>query len=222
MSEKNPDLIRHIPLYTKKEEIANSITGGIGILLGVAGMVLLLILAAVNGDAWLIVSFTIYGISLVTLNLASTLYHAVQNPRIKVHFQKFDHAAIYLLIAGTYTPFLLISVQGSVGWTLLILIWGIAVLGIAFKAFFLEKFVKLSIAGYVLMGWLGVIVGRQILSSIPQPALYWLAVGGVLYTGGIIFFVWRKIPYNHTIWHLFVLAGSLCHLVAVYNLVPYT
>lgn len=222
MSWKNLTDTPNQPLYTKKEEIANSITGGFGVIIGITGMILLTMLAATSGDVWLLVSFTIYGISLIILHLASTLYHSTQNPYLKKYFQKFDHAAIYLLIAGTYTPFLLVSIRGPVGWTLLILIWGMAVLGMGFKALYLEKFVKLSIAGYVFMGWLGVLAGRQILSTIPQTSLYWLAVGGILYTSGIIFLAWRKIPYNHTIWHIFVLGGSLCHFFAVYSLAGYT
>lgn len=222
MSLNNELVTTNQPLYTKKEEIANSITSVIGVIIGISGMILLTILAAMSGDVWLLVSFTIYGISLIILHLASTLYHSIQNPYIKKYFQKFDHAAIYLLIAGTYTPFLLVSIRGPLGWTLLILIWGIAILGMGFKALYLDKFVRLSVVGYVCMGWLGVIAGQQILSNIPQTSLYWLAVGGILYTSGIIFLAWRKIPYNHTIWHIFVLGGSLCHVFAVYNLVPST
>jgi len=207
------------PLYSIGEEIANSITSGIGVVLSIAGLVLLIVLAVLRGDAWQIISFSIYGSTLILLHLASTLYHSIQNPSIKIIFQKFDHAAIYLLIAGTYTPFLLISLRGTLGWTMLIVIWGIAIIGIGFKTLYLDKFVKLSVVGYVLMGWLGVIVGRQMLLTLPKPALYWLAIGGLCYTGGIVFLAWRKIPYNHTIWHIFVLAGSFFHFLAVYQLV---
>jgi len=208
-------------LYSISEEIANSITSGIGVALSIAGLVLLIVLAVIRGDPWQIISFSIYGSTLILLHLASTLYHSIQNPRIKKIFQKFDHAAIYLLIAGTYTPFLLISLRETWGWTLLIVVWGIAIIGIGFKALYLEKFVKLSVVGYILMGWLGVIAGRQILFNIPKSALQWLLVGGLCYMGGIVFLAWRKIPYNHTIWHIFVLAGSFFHFLAVYQLVPH-
>ena len=208
------------PLYSLKEEIANSITSAVGVALGLAGLVLLLVLGASNGDKWLIISFSIYGASLVILHSSSTLYHSIQRPRIKATFQKVDHAAIYILIAGTYTPFLLVSLRGAWGWTLLIVVWGLALLGIGYKTLYLDRFTKLSVAGYVLMGWLGIIAGRQMIESIPQPALYWLAIGGVLYTGGIIFLAWRRIPYNHAVWHLFVLGGSICHFWAVFNLIP--
>jgi len=207
-------------LYTIGEEIVHSITHGVGAALSLVGLTLLVVLAVLRGDHWQVISFSIYGCTLFLLYLASTLYHSFQNPRIKKIFQKMDHSAIYLLIAGTYTPFLLISLRGAWGWTLLVVVWGIAILGIGFKTLFLERFMKLSILGYVLMGWLCVIAGKQVLTNIPQPALLWLAVGGAFYTGGIIFLAWRRIPYNHAIWHMFVLGGSICHFVAVFQLLP--
>ena len=206
--------------YTLGEEIANGITHGIGTGLSIVGLTVLVVLAVLYGDSWRIVSFSIYGITLVLLYLASTLYHSLQTPRAKKLFQFFDHSAIYLLIAGTYTPFLLISVRGAWGWTLLILIWGLAFLGIGFKALYFDRFQRLSSMSYVFMGWLSVIIGRTMLSHIPQPALIWLAVGGVIYSVGIIFLAWRKIPYGHTIWHFFVLGGSICHYFAVVELLP--
>lgn len=209
--------LNHKP-YTIGEEIASSITHGIGTGLSIAGLTVLVVLAALYGDVWRVVSFSIYGSSLVILYLASTLYHSFQNPRIKRIFQILDHAAIYLLIAGTYTPFLLISLRGAWGWTFLVVIWGLAFLGIGFKALFFEYYERLSALGYVLMGWLCVIAGKELLVSVPQVSLIWLAVGGVIYTIGIIFLAWRKIPYGHAIWHLFVLGGSACHYFAVANL----
>jgi hemolysin III len=212
-TSKNPK-----PLYTIREEIAHSVTSIPGVIFGIAGLIFLIYIAASYKDIWQIISFSIYGVSFIILYLASTLYHSFQKPRIKKAFQKFDHAAIYLLIAGTYTPFLLIRLRGAWGWTLLAVVWGIALLGISFKALFMGKAVKLSILGYVLMGWLGVIAGKQMLVNIPHISLYWLAIGGVLYTSGIFFLAWRKIPYNHAIWHLFVLAGSISHFIAIYQL----
>ena len=204
--------------YTLGEEIANSITHGIGTGLSIAGLTVLVVLAALYGDVWRIVSFSIFGSSLVLLYLASTLYHSFQNPRVKKIFQIFDHSAIYLLIAGTYTPFLLISLRGAWGWTFLVVIWGF--LGIGLKALFFEYYERLSALGYVLMGWLCVIAGKELLTNVPQVSLIWLAVGGMAYTIGIIFLAWRKIPYGHAIWHLFVLGGSICHYFAVANLLP--
>ena len=209
------------PLYSRTEEITNSITSILGVLFGIAGMTFLVIMAMLSGDHWHLISFIIYGITLILLYLASTLYHSFQNPRIKKILQKVDHSAIYLLIAGTYTPFLLISLRGTWGWTLLVLVWGIAILGIGFKTLFLERFVRLSILGYVLMGWLGIIAGKRLLESVPHVSLYWLAIGGVIYTSGILFLAWRKVPYNHTIWHFFVLAASICHFIAIYQLLPH-
>ena len=133
-----------------------------------------------------------------------------------------DHQAIFLVIAGTYTPFLLSNLRESTGWILLIVIWILALAGIVFKAIFMDRFHHFSILGYLLMGWLGVIVGRQLLAQIPQTSLYWLALGGVIYTVGLIFLAVRRIPYNHAIWHGFVLAASICHFLAVYNLLPNT
>jgi len=206
--------------YTIGEEIASSVSHGIGVGLSIAGLTALVVLAALYGDVWQIVSVSVYGCSLVLLYLASTLYHSFQNPRVKRIFQICDHAAIYLLIAGTYTPFLLISLRGAWGWTFLAVIWGLAFLGIGLKAFFFEYYERLAALGYVFMGWLCVIAGKELLVSVPQASLIWLAVGGVVYTSGIIFLAWRRIPYGHAIWHLFVLGGSACHYFAVANLLP--
>lgn len=208
-------------LYTIGEEIANSITHGFGAALSIAGLTTLIILAVSNNATWHLVGFSIYGATLVLLYLASTLYHSIQHPRAKRILQRIDHAAIYLLIAGTYTPFLLISLRGTWGWTLLAVIWGMAFLGIAYKLLFIEYFERISALGYVLMGWLCVIAGRQLILRLNSETLIWLALGGVLYTAGITFLMIRKIPYRHAIWHLFVLAGSLCHYFAVIKLLQH-
>ncbi|MBI1742001.1 hemolysin III family protein [Candidatus Acetothermia bacterium] len=201
--------------YSVGEELANSITHGIGIGLSLAGGILLVVLAAVYGDVWRIVSFSIFASSLVTLYLASTLYHSLRNPRVKQIFRIIDHAAIYLLIAGTYTPFLLVSLRGAWGWTLLGVIWGLALLGIAFKTLFIHKFRRLSTIVYIGMGWLCLVALHEMLIRIPVGGLIWLAAGGIFYTMGVIFYVWRRLPYHHAVWHLFVLAGSTCHYLAV-------
>ena len=204
-----------VRLYTLGEEIAHSITHGVGIVLSIAGLTLLLVQAFLYGNAYQIVSFSIYGATLIFLYLASTLYHSFQQPRVKQMFQIVDHSAIYLLIAGSYTPFLLISIRGVWGWTLLMIIWGLAILGVSFKTLFINRFEKLSVLTYILMGWLCVVALNEMLVSIPVGGLIWLAAGGVVYTLGIIFYAMHRIPYNHAVWHVFVLGGSLCHYFAV-------
>lgn len=222
MSTSTPSNAKKSPStrYTPGEEIANSITHGIGAGLSIAGLTALLILVVPSGDAWRILSFSIYGSSLVLVYLSSTLYHSFQQPPLKRLFQIFDHSAIYLLIAGTYTPFLLISLRGAWGWTLMVVIWGLALLGVLFKAFFIERYQRVSALSYLLMGWLVVIAAEQLLKNLSTPTLLWIAAGGATYTLGVIFLAWRRLPFSHTIWHLFVLGGSLCHYLAVLNLLP--
>jgi len=209
------------PDYTVGEEIANSITHGVGVLLGVAGLVLLVTLAAIYGDAWHVVSFSIYGVTLVITFLASTLYHAIQQPRAKHVFNVLDHASIYLLIAGTYTPILLISMRGPWGWTMFGVIWGSAFIGVVFKSLFINRFRMLSVAMYVLMGWTCLIAFRPMLRSLGAPGVFWIAIGGLFYTVGVIFYLWKRLPYGHALWHLFVLAGSASHFFAIIRYVGY-
>ena len=204
-----------VRFYTFGEEIAHSITHGVGVILSIAGLILLLVPAVLYGNAYQIVSFSIYGATLIFMYLASTVYHSLQQPRVKQMFQLVDHSAIYLLIAGSYTPFLLISIRGVWGWTLLVIIWGLAILGVSFKTVFINRFEKLSVLTYVLMGWLCVVALNQMLVNIPVGGLIWLAAGGVVYTLGIIFYAMHKVPYTHAVWHVFVLGGSLCHYFAV-------
>ena len=204
-----------VRLYTLGEEIAHSITHGVGVALSVAGLTVLLVLAVLYGNAYQIVSFSIYGATLIFLYLASTLYHSFQNPRLKGVFQIIDHSAIYLLIAGSYTPFLLVAIRGVWGWTLLVIIWGLAILGVSFKTLFIHRFEKLSVLTYILMGWLCVVALNELLVSIPLGGLIWLAAGGVVYTLGVIFYAMHRIPYTHAVWHVFVLGGSICHYFAV-------
>jgi hemolysin III len=201
--------------YTTGEEIANSVTHGIGAALSIAALTLLVALAVIYGDVWRVVSFSIYGSSLVVLYLCSTLYHSIQYPKVKRVLRIFDHSAIYLLIAGTYTPFTLVSMRGPWGWTLFGVVWGLALLGIAFKTVFIGRYEKLATAAYVLMGWLVVIAFKQMLVTVPPGGVIWLVIGGVVYTIGVIFYAWEKLPYNHAIWHLFVLGGSACHFFAI-------
>ena len=201
------------------EEIANAITHGIGLLLSIAGFVVLLVLAALRGTAWHIVACSIYGATLICLYTASTLYHAVISPRVKRALRIFDHSAIYVLIAGTYTPFLLVSLRGPWGWSLFGVIWGLALVGVLFKFWFVERFAILSTAVYIAMGWLVVIAAKPVITHLPLTAIIWLLAGGLAYTGGVIFFAAKRIPYSHAIWHLFVLAGSICHYFAVLSTV---
>lgn len=203
--------------YHSGEEIANSITHGVGALLSVAG--LMLMLAATGDDATRIVSSIVYGSSLILLFLLSTLYHSFRHHSVKAVFRMLDHSAIYLLIAGTYTPFLLISLKGAWGYSLMAVIWGLALFGVVFKVCYRERFPRVSLITYLLMGWLVVIAGAQMIASVPVGGLVLLAVGGLTYTAGVIFYVWDRMPYNHAIWHLFVLAGSICHFFAIYGYV---
>ncbi len=202
-------------IYTLGEEIANSVTHGIGAGLSIAWLTLLVALAVLYGNVYQIVSFSIYGATLIILYLASTLYHSFQYPRVKRVFRVIDHASIFLLIAGTYTPFLLVGIRGVLGWTLLAIVWGLAVLGVGFKALFIHRFQKISVLAYVLMGWLSVVAFKEMVANIPPGGLILLGVGGAVYTVGVIFYALKKYRYTHTVWHVFVLGGSICHYFAV-------
>jgi hemolysin III len=201
--------------FTLGEEVFHSITHGIGSALSVAGLTLLVVLAVLYGDVYQIVSFSIFGTTLVFLYLSSTLYHGFQHPRLKQIFKIFDHSAIYLFIAGSYTPFLLVAIRGISGWTLLVIVWVIAFCGVIFKILFIERFQVLSVVTYILMGWLCVFVFKEMLANIPIGGIIWIAVGGIFYTVGVIFYALQKIPYMHAVWHFFVLGGSISHFFAV-------
>ncbi len=196
---------------TTGEEIANSITHGIGVVLSIAGLVLLVVFSSLYGDAWRVVTFSIYGATLIILYLASTLYHGFTNPRVKHFFRLMDHASIYLLIAGSYTPITLTVMRGPWGWTLFGLIWGMAIAGIITKFFIINKLKILSVFFYIAMGWLVVIAIKPMLIMAPVGLIVWLVIGGLSYTFGVIFYALNKMPYNHTIWHLFVMGGSISH-----------
>jgi hemolysin III len=204
-----------IGVYTLGEEIAHGITHGIGTGLSIAGLTLLLVLSVLHGDVYQVVSFSVYGATLIILYLASTLYHSFQQPAVKRVFKVIDHASIFLLIAGTYTPFLLVAIRGVWGWTLLVIVWGLAILGVSLKALFIHRFQKLSVLAYILMGWLSVVAIKELLDNIPLGGLILVAVGGIVYTVGIIFYALKRIRFSHAIWHVFVLGGSVCHYFAV-------
>ena len=200
---------------TPGEELANSVTHGIGALLGVAALVVLTVLAAVRGSGWHVVACAIYGATLLSLYLCSTIYHALTNQRAKRVFRVLDHSAIYLLIAGTYTPFTLITLRGVWGWWLFGVVWGLALAGIVFKCFLTGRLQALSTAVYIGMGWLAVIAIRPLLQALPWSGILWLLAGGLFYTSGVLFFCSRR-RYAHSVWHVFVVAGSACHFLAVY------
>ncbi len=197
------------------EEIANSFTHGIGLVLSLAGLGVLIFLAWNKGDKLHFIGCSIYGATLVMVYAASTLYHGVQNPRIKHIFKLFDHTAIYLVIAGTYTPFTLINLRGFWGWTLLALVWSLSLFGIAFKIAFVNRYKAVSMALYLIIGWLAVIAAKPIISSIPLGCLILIASGGVAYMTGLVFYAWERLPFSHAIWHVFVIVGSICHYCAV-------
>jgi hemolysin III len=201
--------------YSLAEEIANSITHGIGLLLSLAGLVILVSVAATHGSVWHIVSSTIFGATLITMYMTSTLYHCVTAPRAKEALRLLDHVAIYLLIAGTYTPFLLVNLRGPWGWSVFTLVWGIALTGIILKVSPLGHKRGLSLTLYLVLGWIILIAIKPLLTALDPAGIRLLITGGIAYTGGLIFYGWKRLPYNHAIWHLFVLAGSAFHFFAV-------
>lgn len=205
-----------LEFYTAGEDRMNSLTHGIGAVMSLVGMVVLLVSAVQHGDSWRVVSFTIYGLSLLLLYLASTFYHTSQHPRFKRWLRIADHASIYLLIAGTYTPFLLVNLRGPFGWTMLGIVWGMAVLGVILKVFFIGRHDVLETAVYIIMGWMSVLAYKQMAAGISPGGLAWILGGGIVYTLGVIFYAWNKLPYHHAIWHLFVLGGSVCHYLAIF------
>jgi hemolysin III len=198
------------------EEIANGLTHGVGLLLSLAVLPVLVVSAVRGGDPLRVVAASVYGATLVLLYATSTLYHALPGRRAKVVFRRLDHAAIYLLIAGTYTPFVLGPLRGAWGWSLFGVIWGIAVLGVVFKSVFGIRMPGLSTVLYIVMGWLVVVAAVPLTHYLPAAALAWLLVGGMMYTGGILFFARdHRMRFGHAVWHLFVLAGSAAHCWAV-------
>jgi hemolysin III len=197
------------------EEIASAITHGIGTAAAIAGLAVLATVAATHGDAWHVVAGSIFGATLILLYLASTLYHSIPMARAKAVLQVLDHSAIYLLIAGTYTPFALVSLRGPWGWSLLGVIWGCAVVGILLRTTFGARWRVARVILYVVMGWAGVVAFRPMSAAVPAGGLALIVLGGLAYTVGIAFYGWRRLPYHHAVWHLFVLAGSALHYFAI-------
>jgi len=197
------------------EEIANGITHGIGTALSISALTILLIFAVRQGDPWKIASFSIYGTTLILLYLSSTLYHSFVNLKIKNLFRIFDHLAIYLLIAGTYTPITLVAMRGKCGWTLFVLVWVLALSGSILTALYLDKLKVLLVSSYVVMGLLLVIAIKPLIQLVSKGMIIWLFVGGAFYLTGLVFYLWRKLPYHHPIWHIFVLSGSISHFFGI-------
>ena len=198
-----------------RHEIANALTHGLGAAAALAGGAVLITLAAIYGDGWQLAGAIVFGVALLLLYTASTLYHAIQHPVAKGRLKVFDHCAIYLLIAGTYTPFTLIGLRGPWGWGLFAAIWTLALAGVVFKLFYTGRFPRLSTAIYIAMGWLVVVAMKPMIEAIDAWTLGWLLAGGIFYTLGTYFYHRESIRYSHAIWHLFVIAGSVCHFVAV-------
>ncbi|SDZ17125.1 hemolysin III [Evansella caseinilytica] len=201
--------------FTKGEEIANSITHGLGALFSIAALVLLIIFSALYGNTWHIVSFTIFGVTMVLLYIASTFVHALPPGKAKNVFEILDHSSIYFFIAGTYTPFLFIALQDWRGWTIFAIVWGLAIGGTVFKCFFVKRFLFSSTILYVFMGWMIVFVWQPLKESLYPAGLNLLILGGILYTVGAVFYVWRGFKYHHAVWHIFVLAGTASHFASV-------
>ncbi|MBW7471006.1 hemolysin III family protein [Marinobacter sp. M216] len=210
-------------IHHRIEEWLNSATHGIGAILSVIGTIALIVGASQLGDTWKLVSFSIFGASLILLYLASALYHGARHPELKSAFKTLDHCAIFLLIAGTYTPFLLVNMRGTVGWTLFAVIWSLALTGVVLKIIFKNRFKLARVGIYVAMGWLITFASSDLVASLSETALYLTIAGGVVYTAGVIFYLADRIPYMHAVWHLFVIGGSALHFSAIYyGVLPYT
>jgi hemolysin III len=205
-------------LYSAGEEIAHAVTHGLGAVLAIVGLVVLVARAALYGNTWHIIASSVFGATLVLMYTASALYHGIPHPRAKKVLRVIDHSLIFLLIAGTYTPFTLVTLRGPWGWTLFALTWGLAFAGIAFKFYAtgkFEKYEKFSLGFYLGMGWCAVIAIKPILGLLEPGALLLMLAGGLTYSGGVAFYTWERLRYHHAIWHLFVLAGSILHYFAV-------
>jgi hemolysin III len=201
--------------FTRGEEIANWVTHGFGLVLSIATLTLLIVFSSLRGDTWHVVSFTVFGLTLLALYTISTIYHAQRSGRAKSLFLKLDHAAIFLLIAGTYTPFLLTSLRGPWGWSLFGVIWGLSGAGAVFQLFFGGRYPLASTIAYLFAGWLIVVALEPLVARVPEGGLWLLLSGGLCYTLGVVFFLWHRLRYHHAVWHTFVLGGSTCHFLAV-------
>ena len=204
------------PTDNRNERLANVVTHAFGVILSIGGAVALIIASVWRGSAWHIVGSSIFATSLILLYSSSTLYHLFTTQSIKRVLRALDHSAIYVLIAGTYTPFTLVSLRGGWGWSLFGVLWGLALCGVLLKIFVIGRFPAASTTVYILMGWIGVIALKPLAAAVSVPGLLWLLAGGILYSGGVAFYLAKRLPYSHAVWHLFVLGGSVCHYGAVY------
>ena len=211
-AEATQDLTKR---YTLGEEIFNSVSHGAGGMLAIAGTVVLIVIAALYSNAWGVVSSAIYGASMIILYTMSTLYHAITNKKAKSFFRIMDHNTIFILIAGTYTPYTLVPLRGPVGWTLFGIIWGAAIIGIVFNSISLEKAKKLSLVCYVAMGWAIIFAIKPMIASVTKTSLVFLLIGGIFYTAGIVFYTVKKIRYFHSVWHLFTVGGTVFHYFSI-------
>ena len=207
MSEEKP--------YSAGAELANAITHGIGIFIGIAVLVILVVFASLRKGGWEIVSVAIYGSTFIMLYLGSTLYHSARNPRTRRILKIIDHSAIYLLIAGTYTPLALVPLRGALGWSIFGAIWGSALIGIFFKVFFTGRFKAVSLISYLFMGWFCVVAIKPLYQELTTAGFVFLVAGGLCYSVGSVFYAMKSLKWSHPVWHLFVLAGSLCHFFSI-------
>lgn len=203
------------PRYSTAEEIANGITHGLGVVFSIAGLAILTAFASVFGTVWHIVACSVYGVTQILMYTASTLYHSIPVPRAKKFLRLLDHSAIYLLIAGTYTPFALVNLRGPWGWSILIAIWGLAIAGIALQSKLIRLSKLVTALPYVAMGWVAVIAVKPLLEAVAPGGLWLLVLGGLAYTAGTLFYVWKRLPFHHAIWHGFVLLGSVLHFFSI-------
>ena len=209
--------------HDRIEEWINSATHGLGAVLSVIGTTALIAGASQMGDIWKIISFSVFGLSLILLYMASALYHSARSPQLKSLYKTLDHCAIFLLIAGTYTPFLLVNMRGTTGWTLFAVIWSLALTGVVLKVIFKNRFKLARVGIYVAMGWLITFASSDLAASLSETALYLTVAGGIVYTAGVVFYLADRIPYMHAVWHLFVIGGSACHFGAIYvGVLPHT
>lgn len=202
--------------YSPSEERLNVLSHGLGLLLSIPGMFLLLWKAEQTGDFWHLISFGIFGLSMILLYAASTFYHKAKEPRLRYRLKVFDHASIYILIAGTYTPFTLVTLRGIWGWSIFAIVWSFALIGVILKLFYTGRYKRLSTGMYVLMGWVMIIAIKPMMENLSTGGLLWILAGGLSYTIGAVFYSINRIKYNHAIFHIFVLLGTFCHYVAVF------
>ncbi|MHB8123314.1 MAG: PAQR family membrane homeostasis protein TrhA [Desulfuromonadaceae bacterium] len=218
---KTIDLHERLVYYSEREELANRYTHAVGALAGLIGAIVLITLASQQHDSYRIVSACIYGGSMVTFYCLSTVYHSVRKPYVRYVFRILDHASIYLMIAGSYTPFALVTLRGPWGWSLFGTVWGLGIVGAVMKIFTTHRLRYIGPILYIVLGWIVIIALKPLSVALPAGGLFLLFAGGIAYTVGVIFYLWDRLPYNHAIWHLFVLTGSVCHFCSIlYYVIP--